>query len=68
LHGQDGFLVALDTVEKLTHQLETVLADPVRLISVGQAAREKVQRHFGLHTMVQNYQRLYQTMTGLAPS
>jgi glycosyltransferase involved in cell wall biosynthesis len=67
-HGQDGFLVELDTVEKLTRQLEKVLADPARLVLVGQAGREKVQQHFGLRTMIQNYQRLYQTMAGQGPS
>jgi glycosyltransferase involved in cell wall biosynthesis len=62
--GEDGRVADLSSVGKLQAELEKLLADPVRLAKMGQAARENVASRFSLKLMIQNYASLYRELAG----
>jgi glycosyltransferase involved in cell wall biosynthesis len=63
-NGEDGCVADLASVEKLHGELEKLLADPVRLAKMGQAARENVASRFSLKLMIRNYASWYRDLAG----
>jgi glycosyltransferase involved in cell wall biosynthesis len=60
-HGQNGFLFPAGDVPALADCLRRCL-DPVRLVQMGVAARERVQREFSQQIMVERYADLLESI------
>ena len=56
---EDGFVVDLETPEKLQGQLSRHLANPSYLAAVGNRARQKAVSAFSIEKMVAGYIELY---------
>jgi glycosyltransferase involved in cell wall biosynthesis len=61
IHGQTGLVVP---PEQLTSAVESLLADPARLVRLGRAAREHVRRSFPWSKTLDGYERLYRVLEG----
>jgi glycosyltransferase involved in cell wall biosynthesis len=64
-HGRDGIIADLSSSEKLRCELQKVLVEPAKLVTMGQIAREKIERQFSIETMVENYRSLYREVAKL---
>lgn len=60
IDGVTGFVVAPRDVGMLRERLLTLINDPALRLKMGQAGRARVEEKFSLHTMVDQYIRLYQ--------
>lgn len=60
LHLETGVLVPPEDSWALAEALERVLGDTGLAQRMGRAGRSRAGQYFGLHTMVKNYETLYQ--------
>lgn len=60
LHLETGVLVPPEDSRALAEGLERVLGDNALAQRMGLAGRRRAAQYFGLHTMVKNYEMLYQ--------
>lgn len=60
LHLETGMLVPPEDSQALAEGLERVLGDNALAQRMGLAGRGRAGQYFGLHTMVKNYETLYQ--------
>jgi glycosyltransferase involved in cell wall biosynthesis len=60
--GRTGLLVSRQSPQSLAAALESLLADPTRAATMGQAGRERVAAEFSWEKMVARYVELYQTL------
>lgn len=61
VNNETGFLISSRDVHSLTAKLLLFLADKPYAIKLGENGRKRVQRHFSLQAMVNNYQDLYES-------
>jgi glycosyltransferase involved in cell wall biosynthesis len=59
-HGVNGLLVESEDYGSIAQALLTLLHDPLLAQKYGQAARERVERHFSLEQIIDKYVELYQ--------
>jgi glycosyltransferase involved in cell wall biosynthesis len=57
--GREGLLVAPSDVAGLAHALRTLIIDPARRASLGDAASLRAEREFTVGVMADGYERLY---------
>lgn len=57
--GKTGFTVGQDAPEPMAEKIAALLCDPTLRIAMGNAARMRVSRGFGIETMVTNMERVY---------
>ncbi|MEW5913773.1 MAG: glycosyltransferase [Thermodesulfobacteriota bacterium] len=60
--GASGLLVPARSPEALAQALGRVLSEPELAAALGQAARERVQAHFSLRRMMQEYADIYRQL------
>lgn len=65
--GEDGFVVDLETPEKLREQISKHLANVSLLPAVGSRARQKAASVFSIDRMVAGYVELYRKTGGKSP-
>lgn len=61
--GRTGWLVPTESPAALADSIIQFLADPIRRRQFGLAGRECVEREFSIESMVQQYERLYESLT-----
>ncbi len=61
-HGVSGLLAPAADGPALAQALRQLLRDPVRQAQMGQAARDRFERHFSLRRYVEAHEALYETM------
>jgi glycosyltransferase involved in cell wall biosynthesis len=61
-HGKSGYLVPAADEQALAEALRRLLRDPSQRKQMGQAARERVERHFSLQKFVHAHESLYEDM------
>jgi glycosyltransferase involved in cell wall biosynthesis len=59
-HQQNGYLAKPFVIEDLTAGIRWVLADSIRLKTLGHSARVKAEQEFALKIQAHRYQKLYQ--------
>ena len=60
LHLETGVLVPPEDSWAIAEGLERVLGDTALAQRMGLAGKRRASQYFGLHTMVKNYETLYQ--------
>lgn len=63
-HGMNGLLAPPRDPGALAEAVKTLLADPARARSMGEAGRAIVEREFSIDTMVEGNLRVYQELLG----
>jgi glycosyltransferase involved in cell wall biosynthesis len=66
--GESGFIVPPDDAPALAARCRDLLTDRPRRCQLGQAARNRIERQFGYHRVVQAYERLYRELSGTPAS
>ena len=64
VQGQTGMLVPQDDPQAMAEAMAAYLTDPDRCRREGAAARDRAERVFSLHAMVDNYMKVYDRVTG----
>lgn len=62
IDGETGYLVPAKDHEALLRAIAALLGDPVLRVSLGSQAKALVEEKFALHTMVKEYERLYESL------
>ena len=62
IHGITGYVVPLDTVEKIADKIIELAKDPIQGVRMGQAARRYAEEAFGVKTHVQKIQNVYEQL------
>lgn len=57
--GESGLLVPYPDIAAMTRAVESLVADPVRRLALGRAARHRAQAYFSAATIVPRYEALY---------
>ena len=57
--GESGLLVPYPDIAAMTRAVESLVADPVRRLSLGQAARQRAKAAFSAATIVPRYENVY---------
>ena len=65
--GINGWLVEPGDAGALAETLETAASDPARLMAMGAASREIVEREFAWSILVEQYLRLYEDLLAGSP-
>ena len=60
--GKDGILIEPGSVEELVEAAKKLLADPQRVASLGNAAREKVIADYSVDAMVEKTMAIYEKL------
>jgi glycosyltransferase involved in cell wall biosynthesis len=60
--GSSGLLFEAGVVNQLTEQLTTLAVDPDLRRSLGENARNRVQRNYSLERMLSDYSNLYRSL------
>lgn len=61
-NNETGFITASDCIDSLEKALETLIREPDKRTAFGKNGRTRIENHFSIHSMVQNYQSLYRTL------
>lgn len=62
--GESGLLVPYPDIAAMTRAVESLLADPVRRLALGQAARQRAKAAFSAATIVPRYEKVYRRICG----
>jgi len=62
--GTTGILVAPDDPDAMAAAISSVIAEPARAQALGEAGRRDVEGRFSIETMVDNYAREYERVSG----
>ncbi len=65
-HGTTGWLVPFGDADALARGVETLLRDPARRLTMGEAAGRCARDHFSASVIVPQYEALYARVCGLA--
>jgi sugar transferase (PEP-CTERM/EpsH1 system associated) len=60
--GESGLLFPVGDVSRLADRLLLLLHQPALCKQIGEAALERIRRHFSLDAMVQSYEKLYSAL------
>ncbi len=66
--GVSGVLVAPGDAAALGHAVETLIADPARRITMGEAARRRARERFSVDAIVPRYEALYRRICNIQRS
>ena len=61
-HGLNGLLVEPEDYQGMAQALLTLLCDPLLAHEYGRAAREAIEKHYSLESIIDRYIVLYQRM------
>ena len=64
IDAETGFVVEPHDPEGLAEALIRLIADPALRRHLGEAARNRVETHFGLERCVAEYERVYASLVG----
>lgn len=65
-HGKDGFLVPYGDLDSISEIIKLLLAEPARLVTIGQSARTRVLTQYRVSNMGESLQQLYDELWSLA--
>lgn len=65
LEGETGLMVRENNASDWAEKISSLLDDPALGKSMGEAGKQRVQRHFNLKQMTSDYFNLYQSMLGI---
>ena len=63
-HGEDGWIVPLDSVEQIQKQISLALSQRFRFDEMGRSGRAKIERQFPITQMLTAYKAIYRRITG----
>lgn len=63
-NGKHGFIVPMDDAEAMAKSIQFLYLNPEARKRIGNAARRRVEEHFELTRMIDEYERLYRKIAG----